>query len=105
MPILFGALTGLLGFVPLFLAFRLARKHPSTNTLTFGLFGLGGVFVSLIILVVGLIICAMTARDGLVGFAIAEVVVFLGATIAFVLKRNYVFKRGGDKNETRVKGE
>ncbi len=54
---------------------------------------------------VGLIICAMTARDGLVGFAIAEAVVFLGATIAFVLKRNYVFKRGGDKNETRVKGE
>ena len=105
MPILFGSLTGLLGFVPLFLAFRLARKHPSTNTLTFGLFGLGGVFVSLIILVVGLIICAMTARDGLVGFAIAEAVVFLGATIAFVLKRNYVFKRGGDKNETRVKGE
>ena len=41
MPILFGALTGLLGFVPLFLAFRLARKHVSTNTLTFGLFGLG----------------------------------------------------------------
>ena len=80
MPILFGALTGLLGFVPLFLAFRLARKHPSTNTLTFGLFGLGGVFVSLILLVVGLIICAMTARDGLVAFIQAFVFAILSAS-------------------------
>lgn len=105
MPIVFGALTGLLGFVPLSLAFRLARKHVSTNTLTFGLFGLGGVFVSLIILVVGLIICAMVARDGMIGFAVAEAVVFLGATIVFVLKKNAVFKREADKDKTRVKGE
>ena len=105
MPILFGALTGFLGFVPLFLAFRLARKHVSTNTLTFGLFGLTGVFVSLIVLVVGLIVCAMVARDGMIGFAIAEAVVFPGATIAFVLKNNRIFKRDGEKNETRVKGE
>lgn len=105
MPIFFGALTGLLGFVPLFLAFKLARKHVSTGTLSLGLFGLGGVFVSLIILVVGLIICAMTVRDGLVGFAIAEAAVFLGATIVFVLKKNYIFKHGDDGNKTRVKGE
>ncbi|MEC4185027.1 hypothetical protein VJ918_09430 [Adlercreutzia sp. R21] len=94
MLIALGALVGFLGFSPLFLSFRLARKHPSTSALSLGLYGLGGVSVSLVVLVVGLILCAVCARDGLVGFAIAEAVVFLGATIAFVVRRNGILKRG-----------
>lgn len=93
MQIVLGALVGLLGFAPLFLSFRLARKHPSTGTLSLGLYGLGGVFVSLVVLVVGLILCAVCARDGLVAFAIAEAVVFLGATILFVVRKNAPSKR------------
>ena len=94
MLIFLGALVGFLGFAPLYLSFRLARKHPSTSTLSLGLYGLGGVSVSLVVLVVGLLLCAVWARDGLVGFAIAEAVVFLGATIGFVVYRNGIFKRG-----------
>ena len=49
--------------------------------------------ISLVILVAGLIACAMLARDGLVGFVVAEGIVFLGCTIAFVVYKNVLAKR------------
>lgn len=93
MLIVLGILTGILGFLPLFLSLRLSRRSTSTQALTLGLYGLAGVAISLVILVVGLIICAMLARDGLVPFVVAEGVVFLGCTIAFVLYKNVLAKR------------
>lgn len=105
MSIILGALVGFLGFVPLLFSFRLARKHPSTGTLSLGLYGLGGVFVSLILLAVGLIVCAVVARSEVVAFAIPEAVVFLGATIVFVIRRNAVFKREKNQEQTLTKGD
>ena len=63
------------------------------QALTIGLYGLAGVAISLVILVVGLVICAVLARDGLVGFVVAEGVVFLACTIAFVVYKNVLAKR------------
>ena len=53
-----GILAGVAGFVPLFVALRLSRKSTSTSPLSAGLYGLGGFFVSLIVVAVALIICA-----------------------------------------------
>ena len=49
--------------------------------------------VSLVVLIVGLLACAMLARDGLVSFVVAEGVVFLGSTIAYVVYKNVLAKR------------
>ena len=89
MLIALGIMTGILGFLPLFLSLRLSRRSTSTHALTIGLYGLAGVAISLVILVA----CAMLARDGLVGFVVAEGIVFLGCTIAFVVYKNVLAKR------------
>lgn len=93
MLIALGILTGILGFLPLFLSLRLSRRSTSIHALTVGLYGLVGVCVSMVILIAGLIACAMLARDSLVPFVVAEGVVFLGCTIAYVLYKNVFAKR------------
>lgn len=93
MLIVLGMLTGILGFLPLFLSLRLSRRSTSAQALTIGLYGLAGVAVSLVVLIVGLLACAMLARDGLVSFVVAEGVVFLGSTIAYVVYKNVLAKR------------
>ena len=90
MLIVLGALVGLLGFLPVFVTLRVTRRSDVTNPLTLGLYGLVGVAI----LVVGLIACAFLARDQLVGFAIAEAVLFLGSTIAWVVYRSAATGRG-----------
>lgn len=93
MLIVLGIATGVLGFLPLFLSLRLSRRSTSMHALTIGLYGLAGVAISLVILIAGLIACAMLARDGLVGFVVAEGVVFLACTIAFVVYKNVLARR------------
>ncbi len=93
MLIMAGALTGFVGFLPLFISLRLSRRSKSTNALTAGLYGLSGVAVSLVLLIAGLLICAFTAREALVSFTLAEGVVFLGSTIAYVVYKNVLAKR------------
>ncbi len=93
MLIVLGAVTGILGFLPLFLSLRLSRRSTSMHALTIGLYGLAGVAISLVILIVGLVSCAMLARDGLVGFVAAEGIVFLACTIAFVVYKNVLARR------------
>lgn len=93
MLIVLGIATGVLGFLPLFLSLRLSRRSTSMHALAIGLYGLAGVAISLVILIAGLIACAMLARDGLVGFVVAEGVVFLTCTIAFVVYKNVLARR------------
>lgn len=93
MLIVLGALTGFLGFLPLFFSLRLSRRSESMLTLTLGLYALGGVAVSMVVLIVGLIACAMLAREQLVPFVAAEGIVFVGTTIAYVAYKNVFAKR------------
>ena len=46
MLIALGIMTGILGFLPLFLSLRLSRRSTSTHALTIGLYGLAGVAIS-----------------------------------------------------------
>ncbi len=94
-----GVIAGLIGFAPLVVSANLARRHPSTGTLSFGLYALGGVFVSLIVLIAAALLCAAVARDEIVGFIAAEGIVFLGATIVYVVRKNQVFKHKQDKQD------
>lgn len=64
--------------------------------MTSGLYGLGGVAVSMVILVAGLIACAMLVRDQLVPFVVAEAAVFLVCTIVYVLYKNVLAHRKRD---------
>ena len=93
MLILAGALTGFVGFMPLFISLRLSRRSESINAMTAGLYGLAGVAISLVLLIAGLLTCAFVAREGLVSFTLAEAVVFLGSTIAYVVYKNVLAKR------------
>lgn len=99
MPIVLGALAGALGFAPIFLSMRLSRRSASQAALTIGLYGLVGVFASLVVLIAGLLACAFNARGVLVPFVVAEGIVFLGATIAYVVYKNVLAKRRTRRGE------
>lgn len=88
LAILIGAAAGFIGFVPLFVSLRLSRRSSSIEPLTAGLYGLSGVFVSLIILVVALIICSQVARTFILPFGIAEMLVLIVSTGVYVVYKN-----------------
>ncbi len=81
MLIALGIMTGILGFLPLFLSLRLSRRSTSTHALTIGLYGLAGVAISCHTLSQGLSPCAMLCTRRLVGFVVAEGIVFLAAPL------------------------
>ena len=74
MPIVLGALAGAFGFAPIFLSMRLSRRSASQAALTIGLYGL-------------------------VPFVVAEGIVFLGATLAYVVYKNVLAKRRTRRGE------
>ena len=88
-----GIVAGLLGFAPVFLSMRLARRSSATDPMSLGLFGLAGMFASLIVLVVALIVVAVTSRPNVVAFAVPEMIAFLATTIAYVLYNNVFAKK------------
>ena len=88
-----GILAGFLGFIPLFAALRLSRKSTSVNPLTAGLFGLGGFFISLIVLAVCMIVCAQMAREMILPFGLAEMLALIVFTSVYVVYKNVLAKR------------
>lgn len=58
-----------------------------------GLYGLAGTFVSLIIVAVALIICAVTNRSVVLPFGIAEIVALIVSTSVYVVYKNVLAKR------------
>lgn len=80
-----GLLAGIGGFLPLFAAMRLSLRLTAGGPFSAGLCGLGGVFVSLIVLSIATIACGIVARGGIIGFVAAEGITFLGLTIVYVL--------------------
>lgn len=88
-----GIVAGLIGFLPLFVSLRLARRSTSTSAMSAGLYGLAGVFVSLIIVAAALIICAVVARESVLPFGIAEIVALIVSTSIYVVYKNILAKR------------
>ncbi len=88
LAIVIGAVAGLIGFIPLFVALRLSRRSASAAALNAALYGLAGVFVSLIVLVVELIVCAQVARSLVLPFGIAEMLALIVSTALYVVYKN-----------------
>lgn len=93
LAIVLGIVAGFAGFIPLFIALRLSRRSTSTSPLSAGLYGLAGFFVSMVVVAVALIICALVARESVVPFAIAEIVTLIAATSIYVVYKNVLAKK------------
>ena len=88
-----GVLVGFLGFLPMLISLSLLRRSQSTLTFNVAFYGLAAVAVSIVMLIAGLLACAFLARENLVTFTLAEGIVFLGATIVYVVYRNVLRPR------------
>lgn len=86
--VVIGVVAGFVGFLPLFASLRLSRKHPSASVMNAALYGLGGVFVSLVVAAVCLIVCAVVARPLVLPFGIAEIISLIGFTAVYVWRKN-----------------
>ena len=92
-PVAAGIAAGIIGFLPLFISLRLERRSTSLSAISEGLYGLAGTFVSLIVVAVALIVCAMIARDVVLPFGVAEIVALIVSTSAYVVYKNVLAKR------------
>ena len=66
-PVAAGIAAGIIGFLPLFISLRLARRSTSLS--------------------------AMGARDGVLPFGVAEIVALIVSTSAYVVYKNVLAKR------------
>ena len=94
-----GIIAGLVGFLPFALSLRFSKRHPSDSIAQTALWGLGGFFVSLVVVVVALIVCSKVAHDLVLPFGIAEIIVLIVATSLFVVAKNGRNGRNGQKGE------
>lgn len=92
-PVVAGIVAGIVGFLPLFISLRLSRRSASLSAMGTGLYGLAGTFVSLIIVAVALIVCAVTNREVVLPFGVAEIVALIVSTSAYVVYKNVLAKR------------
>lgn len=88
LAIVIGALAGFVGFLPLFIALRLSRRSLSTTAMNAALYGLVGVFISLVVLIVEMIVCAMVARSLILPFGLAEMLTLIVSTAIYVAYKN-----------------
>lgn len=81
--IVVGALAGIAGFAPLFAGLRMTRRVTDTSNLGHAGALLLGVLISVAVLFVSAIACALLARDMVLPFVLAEVVTLSVAAIGF----------------------
>ena len=88
-----GIVAGIVGFLPLFVSLRLARRSDSIAPMSMGLYGLAGTFVSLIIVIVAMIVFAQIDRASVLPFGIAEIAELIVSTSLYVVYKNVLAKR------------
>ena len=92
MPVLFGAIVGILGFLPLFICLKTTKKVTKTSNLGYGAILMLGVFASLLILIVSVLICYFCFRDALIAFVLACAITLIIVSCAYgiytVVRRN-----------------
>ena len=81
--IVLGAVSGILGFLPLYMGLRLARKATPTSNLGHAGALFLGVLLSFLILVAAFIVCIFVARDLVLPFVLAEVGGLVVSAVAF----------------------
>lgn len=88
-----GLAAGVIGFLPLFLFLRLGRRSTSVSPMNAGLYGLAGTFISLIIVAVALILCAVVTREAVLPFGVSEILALVVSTSVYVVYKNALAKR------------
>ena len=92
-PVAAGIAAGIIGFLPLFISLRLARRSTSLSAMSAGLYGLAGTFC------IAHCGCRRSyrvrygcARCGS-SFGVAEIVALIVSTSAYVVYKNVLAKR------------
>ena len=99
-PVLLGILAGAVGFVPMFFALRLSRANATSSVVRdAALYGLGGVSVSLLVVVFELIVCALVARPLVLPFGVSELLALIVVTALYVVASNKTRNRVGREKE------
>lgn len=99
-PVILGIIAGAIGFVPMLVALRLSRKNATSSIVRdAALYGLGGVCVSLLVVVVELIVCALVARPQVLPFGVSELLALIAVTALYVVASNRTRNRVGREKE------
>ena len=99
LAVLAGLVAGFVGFLPLMVALKMSRRVFSTSMLHVAAFGLGGFFISLIILAIELFVCSKVAHDVLLPFGVAEILMLIVATSVYVARKNGLGKKGSTQGK------
>lgn len=109
MFVFLGAVTGVLGFVPLYLSLRASKKVTKTSNFGYGALLLLGVLFSLIVLLAGVLLCYFFGRDGLIAFTLAAAITICFAAIIYgifvTIRRSKASKERQAKNNSKDKQE
>lgn len=107
MFVFLGALTGVLGFVPLIISLKQSKKVTPKSNLGYGALLMLGVFASLIILLVAVLLCYFLARENLIAFVLAAAITLILFAIVYgiysVIARNKAAKQRKEKSNKKVK--
>lgn len=88
-----GICAGFVGFIPMVISMWLSRRNVSTHVVRdAALYGLGGVFVSLVVVVVAMLICALVNRPMVTPFGVAEILSLIICTSVYFVLRNKSYK-------------
>lgn len=88
LAILVGLVAGFAGSLALIFALRMSKRMFSTSMLHMAAYGLGGFFVSLLIVAIALFACSKLAHDMTLPFGLAEVFMLIVATSVYVVSKN-----------------
>ena len=103
MYVFLGAVTGVLGFLPLIISLRASKNVTPKSNLGYGALLMLGVFASLIILFVAVLLCYVFARDGLIAFVLAAAITLIFFAIGYgiysVISRNKAAKMRKENNK------
>lgn len=107
MFVFLGALTGVLGFIPLIISLKQSKKVTPKSNFGYGALLMLGVFASLIILFVAVLLCYFLASANLIEFVLATAVtLFLFAVfygIYSVISTNKAAKDRRNRNNKKAK--
>ena len=82
-PVLIGAIVGVLGFLPLFVCLKMSKNVTKTSNFGYGATLLLGVLTSLIILFVSVLICFFAFKDVVLPFVLAAAITLCVVAIGY----------------------
>lgn len=104
---LLGAITGVLAFVPLFLSLRAGKNVTSKSNFGYLAISLLGVFASILVLVVAVLLIYFLAYDNLLRFSLSAGITLIFCAIIFgvysVVSRNRAAKERKQNIEEKEK--